>query len=335
MFSEKDMEDQIAAAPAKFIQERDLTLFARQFRIGSYIFDLVFRDRHGGKLIVEIQKGTLDRAHTYKILDYYFEYQDRYPHEFVDLMVIANQIPLERKKRLQSWGIEYREIPPAEFLPLTDQETHLATASRDHVSPLQQIPAKAPGAGTSICDAAVPTHYFTTLGRSAFVRAARDELTRILPPEIWRIGGKDSLTARLLPATMSIETVRGKGLAVQLWMERPKQGRGVCKLEVASKTAVQTDEESVRFRTQIAAALRSRLMRSRPPTDVKPATGSTIVALPFDVGGIESQVDDDERRASIYRKQIERIGEFATFLDGCLHSWIWHPDAVGEAGNET
>ncbi len=67
---EKDMENAIVADPVKYIGEENLKLIARQYRIGNYIFDLLFEDRHGAKLIVEIQRGTLDRTHTYKILDY-------------------------------------------------------------------------------------------------------------------------------------------------------------------------------------------------------------------------------------------------------------------------
>ena len=112
---EKDMEDQIAADPEKFLEELGLKLVASQYSLGSYRFDLLFEDRHGDKLLVEIQKGTLDRVHTYKILDYYYEYKGNNPKEFVDLMVVANRIPRERRQRLADLGIEYLEIPLSKF----------------------------------------------------------------------------------------------------------------------------------------------------------------------------------------------------------------------------
>jgi hypothetical protein len=115
MFSEKDMEDAICADPTKYLGESGLRLVARQYKIGCYIFDLLFEDRHGAKLIVEIQKGTLDRNHTYKILDYYDEYKENNPESFIDLMVIANKIPYERRKRLDSAGICWKEISLSEF----------------------------------------------------------------------------------------------------------------------------------------------------------------------------------------------------------------------------
>jgi len=116
MLTEKDMEDAIARDPKRYLGEDGLELIERQYRIGGYIFDLLFKDRHGAKLIVEIQRGTLDRAHTYKILDYYDGFREKHPNEFIELMVLANRIPQERKKRLHSWGVEFREIPESDFI---------------------------------------------------------------------------------------------------------------------------------------------------------------------------------------------------------------------------
>ena len=51
MLSEREMEDQIAADPERFL-EKHLKLLSRQYRIGAYIFDLLFEDGHGGNLNV-------------------------------------------------------------------------------------------------------------------------------------------------------------------------------------------------------------------------------------------------------------------------------------------
>jgi len=115
MLSEKDMEEAIVRNPAKYIGEEGLQLIARQFSIGSYRFDLLFEDRHGGKLIVEIQRGILDRTHMFKILDYCDEFRERNPAEFVEPMIIANIIHPEHKRRLSHRGISFREIPQTEF----------------------------------------------------------------------------------------------------------------------------------------------------------------------------------------------------------------------------
>jgi hypothetical protein len=113
---ENQMEDLIAEEPDSFLQERGLKLIARQYKIGNYIFDLLFEDRHKGKLVVELQRGVLNRNHCYKIFDYIDEYRSRNPLEFVDVIVVANEITSERKKMLTAKGIKYIEIPEAVFI---------------------------------------------------------------------------------------------------------------------------------------------------------------------------------------------------------------------------
>jgi hypothetical protein len=116
MILEQLMEDKIAEDPEKYLGEKGLRLVARQYPIGEYRLDLIFEDRRGAKLIVELQRGKLDRAHTYKIMDYYDEYKEAHPRETVELMIIANHIPKERKARLSSHGISFREIPEIDFI---------------------------------------------------------------------------------------------------------------------------------------------------------------------------------------------------------------------------
>lgn len=113
---EKDMEDLIIENPQKYLDEPNLKLISRQYSIGSYRFDLLFEDRHGAKLIVEIQRGTLDRNHTYKIFDYFDEFKTKNPHEFIELMIVANKITRERRNRLKSYGVSLKEIPESIFL---------------------------------------------------------------------------------------------------------------------------------------------------------------------------------------------------------------------------
>jgi RecB family endonuclease NucS len=137
MFTEKDMENAIICNPEKYIGEEGLKLITQQFHIGKYIFDLLFEDRHRGKLIVELQKGTLDRNHTYKILDYYDEYKESHPKEFIDLMVIANTIPPERKKRLSALGIAFKEIPMSEVIK--DSEEISPTTYQEKNSKISEI----------------------------------------------------------------------------------------------------------------------------------------------------------------------------------------------------
>ncbi len=109
-FSEKQMAEVIIAHSQELLGEQ-LSLIERNLWIGRYELDLLFGDRHGAKLIVELQRGSLDRYHLYKVLDYYDEYKARHPEEFVEVMVVAYLISPERKERLGKRGINFREIP--------------------------------------------------------------------------------------------------------------------------------------------------------------------------------------------------------------------------------
>jgi len=137
---EREMEDIISCYPEETLGEPGLQLLARQYSIGSYRFDLLFKDRHGGHLVVELQKGTLDRTHTYKILDYYHEYSEKNPSLFIDTMIVANVIPAERKRRLQDLGVDYREIPEATFLEFSAKFPQRHEGNDDRDSSNQEAP---------------------------------------------------------------------------------------------------------------------------------------------------------------------------------------------------
>ncbi len=122
MLSEKMMEDAICDDPENYLKEKGLKHIARQPGIGKYRFDILFEDRHGEKLIVEIQKGILDREHYLKILDYYLEYKERNPKEYTHLMVVANKIPYEKRKKMSSLGISFKEIPEEDFIVTENNE---------------------------------------------------------------------------------------------------------------------------------------------------------------------------------------------------------------------
>jgi len=116
MFSEKDMEDAIANNPERFLKRSGLKLVSQQYRIGNFRFDLLFEDGLQSILIVEIQKGTLNRNHSFKIIDYYIRYKNSHPEKKVEIIVVANVIPHERKQFFDKEGISYIEIHDEEII---------------------------------------------------------------------------------------------------------------------------------------------------------------------------------------------------------------------------
>lgn len=322
MLTEKMMEDQIANRPEEFLGERELVLVSRQLRIGKYVFDLLFQDRFKGKLIVEIQKGTLDRVHTYKILDYYDEYREHHPHDFVELMVVANSVPLERKKRLHALGIEYREIPESRFLQSVSADTRPPAVEERKPRPghlLDEMPASPQTPELHIASHAP----FQSLGKSSFVLAAREAIDTWISngrkPSDWKTGGQTSLTVACLPATRWLRDNGGEGLTAQLWMERPKNGAGVCKFEIAG------DKLKKSFREKIATMMRQHLPFDQLPDGVTLATGSTIARCSLALPRIRSVQDDSLENALLYASEIPKIVSFLAFFDERLSDLLRLP----------
>jgi hypothetical protein len=77
--------------------------------------DLVFQDRHGRLLIIEVKHGKLPRGAIDQLLDYFGMMKKRFPEKAVELMVVANAIPSERRLTCESRDIECREISEKRF----------------------------------------------------------------------------------------------------------------------------------------------------------------------------------------------------------------------------
>ena len=94
--TEREMEDLLWQHPEKFFNET-LTPFRRQPASEVGRADLVFTDRLGRLLVVELKKGKLERGAIDQLLDYFGMLKRQFPETPVELMVIANSIPEERQ----------------------------------------------------------------------------------------------------------------------------------------------------------------------------------------------------------------------------------------------
>lgn len=110
---EKDFENVLSRYP-ELIQE-GITFLGRQVSIGGKFADLLFEDRFGQKLIVELKKGTIRREHVAQLLDYegYFLSPDN-PN--VRVMLIGNRVPPNLRKSLDHHGFEWKEISVSKLI---------------------------------------------------------------------------------------------------------------------------------------------------------------------------------------------------------------------------
>jgi len=109
-FTESDMEEIIAKYPV--LIEDQLTLLGRQVSLGNLRVDLLFRDRLGDTLVVELKKGVIKREHIGQIMEYSGTLYDEKP---VRLMLVGNRVPQSFRRSLEYHGIEWREITQERF----------------------------------------------------------------------------------------------------------------------------------------------------------------------------------------------------------------------------
>jgi predicted RNA-binding protein with PUA-like domain len=107
---EKDIENLIAKYPDDFFQNSGFSLIGQQIILGKCYADIIFEDKHNRKVIVEVKRGILSRDASGQVMEYYGLLKTESPDDFVELVLCANIIPPERKKFLETIGIECKEL---------------------------------------------------------------------------------------------------------------------------------------------------------------------------------------------------------------------------------
>lgn len=107
---EKDIENLIAIYPEEFFPNSGFKLIGQQVKLGKCYADIIFEDKHKRKVIVEVKRGILSRDASGQVMEYYGLLKNEGPDDFVELVLCANIIPPERKKFLETIGIECKEL---------------------------------------------------------------------------------------------------------------------------------------------------------------------------------------------------------------------------------
>lgn len=118
--TEREMEDLLWKYPEKFLNET-LTQFRRQQSSQVGRIDLVFEDRLGRLLIIEMKKGKLQRGAIEQLHDYYGMLKKEFPDKSVELMVVAHIIHDERRLACEKLDIECREISEKKFRDVAEE----------------------------------------------------------------------------------------------------------------------------------------------------------------------------------------------------------------------
>lgn len=121
---EREMEDLIWEHPDKLLNEQ-LTKFQRQLGSSVGRSDIIFVDRIGRFLVIEIKRGTLSRGAIEQLHDYYGMMKRKFSDKVVELMVVANRIPPERRLACEKLNIEAREISEKKFRDVAEEVNYI------------------------------------------------------------------------------------------------------------------------------------------------------------------------------------------------------------------
>lgn len=167
---------------------------------------------------------------------------------------------------------------------------------------------------------------------SAFIRAVHAALSeRLRGNSNWRLRGVDSFRAQFVPLTDKID---GSQLVAQLWMERPRNGKAVCRFEIATEGNQVGGDLSSLWRDEIAYSIRKELVRGGLPHGIVKATKSTVVKMKLALPLEQDSLDELAAGAEGMGDEIASILSFIEFLEPRLLQWLKTSNLPFHAGLE-
>lgn len=131
---EKDIENLIAAHPKEFFPREEFKLIAQQHTIKKRRLDILFEDKYGRFIIIEVKRGILSRESSGQLIEYYGLLKEQLPEKSIELILCANTIPNERKTFLENVGIECKEIPVSQLVNIADKYQYTFLDAKKHES---------------------------------------------------------------------------------------------------------------------------------------------------------------------------------------------------------
>lgn len=94
--------------------------------------NLIFEDRIGRLLVIELKRGDLERGAISQLIDYYGMLKSRFPEKAVELMIIANRINSERRQACEKFDIEPLEIAEKKFRRIAEEVGYVFVSETSH-----------------------------------------------------------------------------------------------------------------------------------------------------------------------------------------------------------
>jgi hypothetical protein len=125
--------------PRKSLNE-PLKQFQRQPASTVGRADLIFVDRIGRLIVVELKRDTLERGAIAQLVDYFGMLKSRFPDKAVELMIVANRIPQERRLACAQFDIDAVEIPQKKFRDVAEEVGYIFKSEAGDASAPVSVP---------------------------------------------------------------------------------------------------------------------------------------------------------------------------------------------------
>jgi len=114
---ESEIENLLTLFHEELISDK-LTLHSQQEIFPGGRTDLIFEDVYGKLLVVEIKAKTINRKDIGQLIEYWPKVKEKYADKELRLMIIAPEIPYDRRAYLEQFDIEFKQISLAKLASL-------------------------------------------------------------------------------------------------------------------------------------------------------------------------------------------------------------------------
>ncbi len=136
---EKDIENLIVQHPSDFFPKENLNLIGQQYTLKNRKIDILFEDKYGRYIVIEVKRGILSREASGQIIEYYGLLKNSNPDKNIELVVCANVIPAERRMFLENVGIDCKELSVGLITEIAKKYNYTFLDDQDDKKELQNL----------------------------------------------------------------------------------------------------------------------------------------------------------------------------------------------------
>jgi RecB family endonuclease NucS len=116
------------------IPRKKFKLVAQQQTVQKRRLDILFGDKYGHFIIIEVKRSILSREASGQVIVYYALLKEQFPEKSIELILCATTIHNERKIFLENVGIECKEVPVSQLVNIAAKYKYTFLDTKKHES---------------------------------------------------------------------------------------------------------------------------------------------------------------------------------------------------------